>query len=305
MGKQIIARGQATIVTQKDSYTINQSVGEYIFTAQTNGTIQTAVTVVSTVKVTLGDSDITNFTIGTVNKPNGFASINVNNTNKTITYTVAANTTALADNGTILIPVIIEGVTYTISFKWAKSKTGQNGAAGVGIKSIVNKYAISSSNTTVPTSWSTTVPTMTVTNRYLWNYEIVTYTNGSTNETEKRVIGVYGNTGNTGATGKGVSAVDVLYYLSTSSTTQTGGSWATTAPAWANDKYMWSKTKITYTDGSFKETSPVCITGAKGNTGNTGATGKGIKSIVEQYYLSTSNTSQAGGSWGTTPPSLD
>lgn len=302
MGKQIIARGQATIVTQKDSYTINQSVGEYIFTAQTNGTIQTAVTVVSTVKVTLGDSDITNFTIGTVNKPNGFASINVNNTNKTITYTVAANTTALADNGTILIPVIIEGVTYTISFKWAKSKTGQNGAAGVGIKSIVNKYAISSSNTTVPTSWSTTVPTMTVTNRYLWNYEIVTYTNGSTNETEKRVIGVYGNTGNTGATGKGVSAVDVLYYLSTSSTTQTGGSWATTAPAWANDKYMWSKTKITYTDGSFKETSPVCITGAKGNTGNTGATGKGIKSIVEQYYLSTSNTSQAGGSWGTTPP---
>lgn len=305
MGKEIIARGQAVVVCQKDGYTINQSVGEYIFTALNNGTIPSAVTIVSTIKVTSGDSTVTNFTIGTINKPTGFASINVNNANKTITYTVAANTTTLADNGTVLIPIIIEGNTYTVSFKWAKSKDGQNGSNGVGIKSIVNKYAVSASNTVAPTSWGTTVPTMTATTRYLWNYEIVTYTNNSVYETEKRVIGVYGDKGETGETGKGVSSVDVLYYLSTSSTTQTGGSWSTTAPTWVNGKYMWSKTKITYTDGSAKETNPVCITGAKGNTGNTGATGaagKGIKSIVEQYYLSTSNTSQAGGSWTNTPP---
>lgn len=305
MGKEIIARGQAVVVCQKDGYTINQSVGEYIFTALNNGTIPSAVTIVSTIKVTSGDSTVTNFTIGTINKPTGFASINVNNANKTITYTVAANTTTLADNGTVLIPIIIEGNTYTVSFKWAKSKDGQNGSNGVGIKSIVNKYAVSASNTVAPTSWGTTVPTMTATTRYLWNYEIVTYTNNSVHETEKRVIGVYGDKGETGETGKGVSSVDVLYYLSTSSTTQTGGSWSTTAPTWVNGKYMWSKTKITYTDGSAKETNPVCITGAKGNTGNTGATGaagKGIKSIVEQYYLSTSNTSQAGGSWTNTPP---
>ena len=305
MGKEIIARGQAVVVCQKDGYTINQSVGEYIFTALNNGTIPSAVTIVSTIKVTSGDNTVTNFTIGTINKPTGFASINVNNTNKTITYTVAANTTTLADNGTVLIPIIIEGNTYTMSFKWAKSKDGQNGSDGVGIKSIVNKYAVSASNTVAPTSWGTTVPTMTATTRYLWNYEIVTYTNNSVYETEKRVIGVYGDKGETGETGKGVSSVDVLYYLSTSSTTQTDGSWSTTAPTWVNGKYMWSKTKITYTDGSAKETNPVCITGAKGNTGNTGATGaagKGIKSIVEQYYLSTSNTSQAGGSWTNTPP---
>ena len=305
MGKEIIARGQAVVVCQKDGYTINQSVGEYIFTALNNGTIPSAVTIVSTIKVTSGDSTVTNFTIGTINKPTGFASINVNNANKTITYTVAANTTTLADNGTVLIPIIIEGNTYTVSFKWAKSKDGQNGSNGVGIKSIVNKYAVSASNTVAPTSWGTTVPTMTATTRYLWNYEIVTYTNNSVYETEKRVIGVYGDKGETGETGKGVSSVDVLYYLSTSSTTQTDGSWSTTAPTWVNGKYMWSKTKITYTDGSAKETNPVCITGAKGNTGNTGATGaagKGIKSIVEQYYLSTSNTSQAGGSWTNTPP---
>ena len=39
MGKEIIARGQAVVVCQKDGYTINQSVGEYIFHALNNGTI--------------------------------------------------------------------------------------------------------------------------------------------------------------------------------------------------------------------------------------------------------------------------
>lgn len=142
MGKEIIARGQAVVVCQKDGYTINQSVGEYIFNALNNGTIPSAVTVVSTIKVTSGDNAVTNFTIGTINKPTGFASINVNNTNKTITYTVAANTTTLADSGTVLIPVIIEGNTYTVSFKWAKSKNGQNGSDG---KPGTDGYTVSAS----------------------------------------------------------------------------------------------------------------------------------------------------------------
>lgn len=42
--------------------------------------------------------------------------------------------------------------------------------------------------------------------------------------------------------------------------------------------------------------------GAKGDKGDTGGTGKGVKSIVEQYYKSTSATSLNGGSWGTTYP---
>lgn len=42
--------------------------------------------------------------------------------------------------------------------------------------------------------------------------------------------------------------------------------------------------------------------GEKGDTGGTGATGKGVKSIVEQYYKSTSATAMSGGSWSTTYP---
>lgn len=111
-----------------------------------------------------------------------------------------------------------------------------------------------------------------------------------------------------------LNTVDVEYYLSTSATSLAGGSWSTTAPTWVNGKYMWSRT--VKTDGAGNKTySPsqngVCIAGAKGDTGakgdkgdtgGTGPTGKGVKSIVEQYYKSTSATSLAGGSWSGTYP---
>lgn len=111
-----------------------------------------------------------------------------------------------------------------------------------------------------------------------------------------------------------IVSVDVEYYLSTSATSLTDGSWSTTAPTWANGKYMWSRT-VTVDGAGNKTYSPsqngVCIAGAKGDTGakgdkgdtgGTGAAGKGVTSIVEQYYKSTSATSLAGGSWSTTYP---
>lgn len=83
----------------------------------------------------------------------------------------------------------------------SKGDKGDTGSTGNGIKSITEHYAVSTSNSTVPTSWSSTVPTMTESNKYLWNYETITYTNGTTVDTTKRVIGVYGNKGATGGTG--------------------------------------------------------------------------------------------------------
>ena len=83
----------------------------------------------------------------------------------------------------------------------AQGPQGATGATGNGISAIAEKYAVSSSNSTAPSTWYDTVQTMTATNKYLWNYEIIAYTNGSKKETSKRVIGVYGDKGNTGATG--------------------------------------------------------------------------------------------------------
>lgn len=116
---------------------------------------------------------------------------------------------------------------------------------------------------------------------------------------------IKGEDGADGKDGVGVQDVDVLYYLSTSSSTLTGGSWSTTAPAWVNGKYMWGKTRVIYTDGSTTETDPACITGSKGANGTNGSNGedgRGVTSIVEQYYLSTSSSSLVGGSWSTTAP---
>ena len=80
-------------------------------------------------------------------------------------------------------------------------KDGEKGETGNGISLITEYYAISTSNTTAPTSWNTSVPTMTATNKYLWNYEVIKYTDGTSKETSKRVIGVYGDTGKQGEQG--------------------------------------------------------------------------------------------------------
>lgn len=177
-----------------------------------------------------------------------------------------------------------------------KGDKGDAGAAGVGIKSITEYYAVSASNTTAPTSWNTSVPTMTTTNKYLWNYERITYTNNTTSDSAKRVIGVYGNTGatgakgdkgdpgdtgatgpkgETGATGNGIKSITNYYLASASSggvTTSTSG-WKTTMQSTSTSKrYLWNYEKIAYTNGTTVNTTPVII-GTHGATGATGATG--------------------------------
>lgn len=107
---------------------------------------------------------------------------------------------------------------------------------------------------------------------------------------------------------KTVKQVDVEYYLSTSSSTPTGGTWSTEAPPWEENKYMWSRQKITYTDGTFAIRNATCIAGAKGadgKPGSNGAPGRGITSITTEYYISTSETELAGGSWSETQPTWE
>lgn len=127
---------------------------------------------------------------------------------------------------------------------------------------------------------------------WLWNYNNVDEYAWVTNVSVTEHI-----------TGKdSVINVDVEYYLSTSSTSLSGGSWSTTAPQWVDGKYMWSRQKITYGDNRIEYKNQTCIAGAKGSTG---ATGTSVDSITEEYYLSTSKTTQTGGSWSTTPPTWE
>lgn len=172
-----------------------------------------------------------------------------------------------------------------------KGSTGDNGK---GVSSIVEEYYLStSSNSLVGGSWSTTPPTWE-NGKYIWTRSVITYTDSASTTTDPICV-----TGGKGATGIGVKSVSEQYYLSTSYSTTTGGSWSTTVPAWKDGKYIWTRSIITYTDNSYTETKPVCVTGGKGPSGNDG---KGVKSFGILYYLSTSSSSLVGGSWSTTPP---
>lgn len=93
-----------------------------------------------------------------------------------------------------------------------------------------------------------------------------------------------------------VKDIDIEYAQSTSSTVAPEEGWGTTAPAWENGKYIWSRTKTTLANGDISYSNVACITGADG------AAGKGLQNVTEQYYLSTSKVTPTGGSWVDSPP---
>lgn len=77
--------------------------------------------------------------------------------------------------------------------------------------------------------------------------------------------GVKGDTGATGPTGpQGVSvtATTVEYYLSTSETELSGGTWQPAAPTITDGTYLWGRTKITYSNGQTAYTGAYCISKA-------------------------------------------
>ena len=192
-------------------------------------------------------------------------------------------------------------------------KNGNDGKDGKGINSIVNYYLASASASGITTStsgWTTTIQTITSAKKYLWSYERVSYTDGTSSDTTPIIIGVYGDTGTPGKdgdkgdAGKGIDSIEEFYLASASAsgvTTSTSGWTTAIQTTTTSKKYLWNYEKITYTDGSTSTTS-VRIIGTHGATGKAGADGLTIKSIVPQYYVSTSKTSLSGGSWNPATP---
>lgn len=76
--------------------------------------------------------------------------------------------------------------------------TGQDGEDGKGISDITKYYLATSQASGVTTStygWTTSVQNMTEQKKYLWNYEIITYTDKTTQTIDPYIIGVYGDKG--------------------------------------------------------------------------------------------------------------
>lgn len=170
---------------------------------------------------------------------------------------------------------VIEYTDDTSSTLYSVSKMGGNGTDGKGIKSITEYYLASASSSGVTTStsgWTTKIQTITTSKRYLWNYEVIHYTDDTSTTTSPCIIGVYGDKG---ATGNGIQSI-TNYYLATASgsdvTTDTSG-WTTTVQTIsAAKKYLWNYEVVTYTNGNQSETAPHII-GVYGDQGKPGKDG--------------------------------
>ncbi|MGO0053838.1 hypothetical protein PWH33_11890, partial [Streptococcus suis] len=173
------------------------------------------------------------------------------------------------------VPIIIG----THGAKGDKGDDGIAGRDGVGIRSTVVTYGLSSSDTVQPSTWSSNVPTL-VKGQYLWTKTVWTYTDNHT-ETgyQKTYISRDGNNGRDGIPGKdgvGIRSTAISYAVSTSGTSAPTVGWDEQVPSVPNGQYLWTRTVYTYTDNDTEtaySVSKMGETGAKGDKGDTGPRG--------------------------------
>ena len=201
-------------------------------------------------------------------------------------------------------------------FLWTKTTFSDNkvaygvakqGNSGRGVSKITEYYLASTASsgvTTSTTGWTTAIQTIDSSKKYLWNYEVITYTDNTTSSTNPIIIGVFGSTGATGAAGKGIESVTEYYLASASSSgvvTSTSG-WTTTMQTLtATNKYLWNYELITYTDKTTSTIAPVII-GVYGDKGATGSAGADAYTVLltNESHVFAGSTSAAIASSATT-----
>lgn len=170
--------------TGADAYTVVLSNESHTFPGDATKAIASSTT--CSVIAYKGTSRIA-ATIGTISgKPTGMTTSITNNGTTSAYFTVSVTTSMTTRNGTLTIPLTIDGKSFTATFSYALALKGDKGA-----------------------------------------------------------------------TGKGVSAIVEQYYLSTSSSERTGGSWSTTQPEWVQGKYIWTRSNVTWDDGTETTTAPI------------------------------------------------
>ena len=163
-------------------------------------------------------------------------------------------------------------------------------AASQAIKdaSIVNTqdfWAINTSETVAPTSgWSSTAPIRTP-GSFIWVKTVITFGSGSTTETTPVLL--------TGNTGVGIKSTTVEYAYSSSGTTAPSSGWNSTVPSVDDEKFLWTRTTITYTNNTTSTSYAIS---------RSGSIGRGVSTSKTDYQLSSSGTTPPTGTWLTTVP---
>lgn len=164
---------------------------------------------------------------------------------------------------------------------------GKDGTNGRGIRSVTEYYGVSQNSKVRPTVWSvSTVPTLSETNKYLWNYERIFYTDGSSVTTTAVIIGCYGDKG------RGIVSITEMYLatnLSTGVTKNTIGWSSSVQDISASRPYLYNYEIVKYSDNTTEETDVALIGrwGADGSDGQDGRDGVSAASVYRGEYSST------------------
>lgn len=175
-------------------------------------------------------------------------------------------------------------------------------AVGASITTDILHYLATSldSGVTINTpGWTTTVQSMTSTNRYLWTYHTYQKASGQSVNTNPVITGVYGQTGpqgEPGTAGTSITITNIRYAISTTESQPADSSFTyTSVPSVPEGNWLWTRTL-------YSDNSKVYTKAKQGETGPQGATGDdgvSITAVQPQYNLSTS-TSSATGTWSNT-----
>ena len=282
---------QISQTTQDINLSVDTKLSNYSTTTQMNSAINLKATeITSSVSENYATKETLNNNYSTTEQTANMISTTVSQMTKnnleevTVEYALGTSTTTAPTSGwSTTAPTWQQG-----KYMWQRTKTttadgteqtsdptciagakGQDGTNGVSVSSITEYYAVSSSNSSAPAdnSFSTNIQTMTSTNKYLWNYELITYSNNTTSKTSKRVIGVYGDKGNSGTNGIGISSIVNKYAVSSSNSTAPT-SWSNTPQTMTStNKYLWNYEIITYTNSTTYTSTPAVI-GTYGDKGN-------------------------------------
>lgn len=214
---------------------------------------------------------------------------------------------------TVEISTDLGNITQTVEETTTKVSNLENTQKS-NIKSVSVQYALSNSSVMPPTTgWSTTAPEWQ-NSKYMWQKTVTTYGDGTIVSSEPTCI--QGAKGDTGASGKnGTNGIDGKDGNNGKSAYQI---WLDAGNTGTEEDYLASLKGADGKDGAKGEKGDTGATGPqgeqgiqgekgdigsqgpKGDNGEKGDTGVGISNIQEQYYLSTSNTTQEGGEWKNT-----
>lgn len=143
-------------------------------------------------------------------------------------------------------------------YKWSliKGADGVDGAPGKEIKEIIEWYGATGNTKVEPANdgWGTDfIELNALDKKVLWNKEQIIFSDESDIWTDPRVIGVYGD---------GIKEIIAQYIVTKdgrNAPSEDDSKWSDAMPKdWTYGEYVWTRSKITYTNGDVQYTTPYC-----------------------------------------------